>query len=40
MAQNMGNDADLSSSIIVLTTLLSSVTLTLFIFVCRAAGMI
>ena len=40
MAQNMGNDADLSSSIIVFTTLLSSVTLTLFIFICRAAGMI
>jgi predicted permease len=40
MAQNMGNDADLSSSIIVMTTLLSSVTLTLFIFICRAAGMI
>lgn len=35
MAKNMGNDAELSSSIVVLTTLLSSITLTAWIFLLR-----
>lgn len=40
MAKNMNNDAVLSSSIIVLTTLLSSATLTAWIFVLRLYGLI
>lgn len=40
MAKNMDNDAMLSSNIIVLTTLLSSVTLTLWIFVLKTLGCI
>ncbi len=40
MAKNMGNDAQLSASTIVLTTLLSSVTLTLWIFLLRSMGLI
>lgn len=40
MAKNMNNDAVLSSSIIVLTTLLSSVTLTGWIFLLRLMGLI
>ena len=40
MAKNMGNDEVLSSSIIVLSTLLSSVTLTLWVFVMRSRGWI
>ncbi len=40
MAKNMDNDAVLTSSIIVLTTLLSSVTLTLWIFALRSFGLI
>ncbi len=40
MAKNMGNDSVLSSSIIVLTTLLSSVSLTLLIFILRAMALI
>lgn len=35
MAKNMGNDAELSSSIVVVTTLMSSVTLTLIIFLLK-----
>lgn len=40
MAKNMDNDAVLSSSIIVLTTMLSSVTLTAWIFVLRSMGLV
>lgn len=40
MAKNMNNDAVLSSSIIVLTTMLSSVTLTAWIFLLRSFGLI
>lgn len=40
MAKNMDNDGELSSSIIVLTTLLSSVTLTAWIFLLRVLQMI
>jgi len=40
MAKNMGNDEVLTSSIIVLTTLLSSVTLTGWIFFLRTMGLI
>lgn len=40
MAKNMNNDGVLSSSIIVLTTLLSSVTLTGWIFLLRVMGLI
>jgi hypothetical protein len=40
MAKNMDNDGVLSSSIIVLTTLLSSVTLTAWIYVLRSMGLI
>lgn len=38
MAKNTGNDSTLTSSIIVLTTLLSSVTLTAWIFLLRSIG--
>lgn len=40
MAKNMNNDEVLSSSIIVMTTLLSSVTLTAWIFILRMGGLI
>lgn len=40
MAKSMDNDADLTSNVIVITTLLSSVTLTLWIFVLRSIGCI
>ena len=40
MAKNMGNDAVLTSSIIVMTTLLSSVSLTFWVFVLRTTGFI
>ena len=40
MAKNMDNDGELSTSIIVLTTLLSSVTLTGWIFILRLMGLI
>lgn len=40
MAKNTGNDSVLTSSIIVLTTLLSSVTLTGWIFVLRSLGLL
>ena len=40
MAKNMGNDEVLSSSIIVMSTVLSSLTLTLWIFVLRSLGLI
>lgn len=40
MAKNMDNDGDLTSNVIVITTLLSSVTLTLWIFVLRSLGCI
>lgn len=40
MAKNMGNDAVLSSSIIVVATLLSSVTLTMWIYILRALSLI
>ena len=40
MAKNMDNDGELTSSIIVLTTLLSSVTLTAWIFLLRCLGLL
>lgn len=40
MAKNMGNDAVLSSSVIVLATLLSSVTLTLWVFLLKSLALI
>lgn len=40
MAKNMGNDAALSSSVVVLATLCSSVTLTFWIFLLRALALI
>ncbi len=40
MAKNTGNDSILTSSVIVLTTLLSSVTLTLWIFLLKSLGML
>lgn len=40
MAKNMGNDEVLSSSIVVTATLLSSVTLTFWIFLLKSLGMI
>ncbi|MCH5264497.1 MAG: AEC family transporter [Lachnospiraceae bacterium] len=40
MAKNTGNDSTLTSSIIVLTTLLSSITLTLWIFLLRSFGVL
>lgn len=40
MAKNMGNDAALSSSVVVLATLFSSVTLTFWIFLLRSMALI
>ena len=40
MAKNTGNDSTLTSSIIVLTTLLSSVTLTMWTFLLRTVGVL
>lgn len=40
MAKNMGNDGDLASGIVVMTTLLSSVTLTIIIFVLKSCAYI
>lgn len=40
MAKNMNNDYVLTSSVVVATTLLSSVTLTFWIFICRYLGYI
>lgn len=40
MAKNMDNDADLTSNVIVITTLMSSVTLTFWIFILRSFGCI
>lgn len=40
MAKNMGNDAVLSSSIVVMATLLSSISLTMWVFVLRSMGLI
>lgn len=40
MAKNMGNDAALTSNVIVLTTLLSSVTLTAWIYILKSLGCI
>ncbi len=40
MAKNMGNDEVLSSSVVVMATLFSSVTLTLWVFVLRSMGLI
>lgn len=40
MAKNMGNDEVLSSNIIVITTLLSSVTLTIWVFILKSLGCI
>ena len=40
MAKNMGNDGVLASSIIVATTVLSSITVTAWIFLLRSAGVL
>ena len=40
MAKSMNNDHGLASNVIVLTTLLASVTLTMWVFVLRSMGMI
>lgn len=40
MAKNMGNDEILTSSIVVMATLLSSITLTIWIFLLKLAGVI
>jgi len=40
MAENMGNDGVLTSSIVALTTLLSAFTLTLFIFILKTLGLV
>lgn len=40
MAKNMGNDEVLSSSIVVMATLLSSVTLTMWVFILKMMGLI
>ena len=40
MAKNIGNDGDLASGIVVMTTLLSSVTLTIIIFVLKSCAYI
>ncbi len=40
MAKNMDNDGELTSSIVVLTTLLSSITLTAWIFVLKVSGLL
>ena len=40
MAKNMNNDGILTSSIVVLTTLLSAVTLTLWIFIVKSLGLL
>lgn len=40
MAQSMHNDGQLTSSIVVLTTVCSAFTLTLFLFILRSAGLI
>ncbi len=38
MAKNMGNDGELTASVIVLTTLLAAFTLTGWIFILKTAG--
>lgn len=40
MAKNMGNDAELSASVVVVATLFSSVTLTMWIYILRTMGLI
>lgn len=40
MAKNMGNDAELTSSIVVLTTILSAFTLTIWIFILKSMNLI
>ena len=40
MTKNMGNDEVLSSSIVVMATLLSSITLTLWVFVLKSLALI
>ena len=40
MAKNMDGDAELASSIVVATTVLSAVTLTIWIFVLRSFGFV
>lgn len=40
MAKNMGNDSALASGIVVVTTLLSSITLTVIIFILKSGGFI
>ena len=40
MAKNMGHEGTLTSSVVVATTFLSSVTITLWLFVLRSFGLI
>lgn len=40
MAKNMGNDGELTASIVVLTTVLASITLTAWIFILKSMGLI
>ncbi|SFA79033.1 hypothetical protein SAMN05216249_102159 [Acetitomaculum ruminis DSM 5522] len=40
MAKNMGNNGELTASVVVLTTLISSVTLTFFIYLVRVLGLV
>ena len=40
MAKNMGGDDTLSASVVMIATLLSSVTLTLWVFVMKTFGLI
>ena len=40
MAKSMGNDGDLTASIVVVTTLMASVTLTAWIFILKSMGLI
>ena len=40
MAKNMNNDGNLTSNVIVITTLMSSITLTMWIFILRSFGLI
>lgn len=40
MAKNMGYDGDFTSGVVIVTTLLSSFTLTLWLYICRILGLI
>ena len=40
MAKNMGHEGSFSSSVIMLTTLFSAFTLTIWLFICKSLGLI